>query len=156
MKELLKSINVSTILFNVIVTLSILFITKHLTATAPSPPPSDKHQIAKELAKDITTKTNDISKQVSSDKLQEITSSVTNATADETILAKESVILCPMYIMPDFSPIPTLPSKEIMEKATKDQLIYILYQNIKEHQIRIIRNRKSLYETYNAYLKSCK
>ena len=154
MNEMLKNINVSTIVFNIILTLSIIFITKHVTA--PSTPPSDKPQIAKELAKDITAKTSDVSKQVSADKLQEITSSVTNATADDAFLVKERVVMCPMYIMPDFSPIPTLPSEEIMEKATKDQLIYILYQNIKEHQNRIIRNRKSLYETYNAYLKNCK
>ena len=154
MNEMLKNINVPTIVFNIILTLSIIFITKHVTA--PSTPPSDKPQIAKELAKDITAKTSDVSKQVSADKLQEITSSVTNATADDAFLVKERVVMCPMYIMPDFSPIPTLPSEEIMEKATKDQLIYILYQNIKEHQNRIIRNRKSLYETYNAYLKNCK
>ena len=154
MKELLKNINVSTILFNVILTLSIIFITKHVTP--PSTPPSDKPQIAKELANDITAKTSDVSKQVSNDKLQEITSSVTIAAADDNFLVKESVDVCPMYIMPEFSPIPSLPSEEIMEKATKDQLIYILYQNIKEHQSRNIRNRKSLYETYNAYLKSCK
>lgn len=154
MKELLKNINVSTILFNVIFTLSVLFITKHFTT--PNTPTSEKTQIAKELANDISAKTNDVSKQVSTDKLQEITSSVTIAAADDNFLVKESVGMCPMYIMPDFTPTPTLPSKEIMEKATKDQLIYILYQNIKEHQSRIIRNRKSLYETYNAYLKSCK
>ena len=154
MSEMLKKINVSTIVFNVILTLSIILITKHFTVT--NTPPSDKQQVAKDLAVDITTKTSDISKQVSTDKLQAITSSVTNATADDAFLVKESVVMCPMYIMPDFSPIPTLPSKEIMEKATKDQLIYILYQNIKEHQNRIIRNRKSLYETYNSYLKNCK
>lgn len=154
MSEMLKKINVSTIVINVIFTLSVLFITKHFTT--PDAPTSEKPQIAKELAKDITTKTNDVSKQVSADKLQEITSSVTIAAADDNFLVKDSVSMCPMYIMPDFSPIPTLPSKEIMEKATKDQLIYILYQNIKEHQSRIIRNRKSLYETYNAYLKNCK
>lgn len=154
MSEMLKKINLSTIVFNAILTLSIIFITKHFTAT--DAPPSDKQPFAKEVAKDMTTKTNDISKQVSTDKLQAITSSVTIAAADDNFLVKESVGMCPMYIMPDFSPIPTLPSKEIMEKATKDQLIYILYQNIKEHQSRIIRNRKSLYETYNAYLKSCK
>lgn len=154
MNEMLKNINVSTIVFNIILTLSIILITKHFTVT--NTPPSDKHQVAKDLALDITTKTNDISKQVSTDKLQEITSSVTIAAVDDNFLAKESDLVCPMYIMPDFSPIPTLPSKEIMEKATKDQLIYILYQNIKDHQNRIVENRKSLYETYNAYLKSCK
>lgn len=154
MSEMLKKINVSTIVFNVILTLSIILITKHFTAT--NVPPSDKHQVAKDLALDITTKTNDVSKQVSTDKLQEITSSVTIAAADDNFLAKESVVMCPMYIMPDFSPIPTLPSKEVMEKATKDQLIYILYQNIKDHQNLIVENRKRLYEPYNAYLKSCK
>lgn len=154
MNEMLKNINVSTIVFNIILTLSIILVTKHFTVT--NAPPIDKYQGAKDLALDITTKTNDVSKQVSTDKLQEITSSVTIAAADDNFLAKESDLVCPMYIMPDFSPIPTLPSKEIMEKATKDQLIYILYQNIKDHQNRIVENRKSLYETYNAYLKSCK
>lgn len=154
MNEMLKNINVSTIVFNIILTLSIILVTKYFTVT--NAPPIDKHQVAKDLALDITTKTNDVSKQVSTDKLQVITSSVTNATTDDAFLVKESVVMCPMYIMPDFSPIPTLPSKEVMEKATKDQLIYILYQNIKDHQNRIVENRKSLYETYNAYLKSCK
>lgn len=154
MNEMLKKINVSTIVFNIILTLSIILVTKHFTVT--NAPPIDKHQVAKDLALDITTKTNDVSKQVSTDKLQEITSSVTIAAANDNFLAKESDVVCTMYIMPDFSPIPTLPSKEVMEKATKDQLIYILYQNIKDHQNRIVENRKSLYESYNAYLKSCK
>lgn len=156
MNSLLTKSNFITIALNVVVTLFIILFTKDATKVVS--PTNEKPPFVQSIASAASNSSNKVNNQVTNDNLHQITASVTNNLDIQKIeeVNKSSTVSCPMYIMPEFGPVPSLPSKEIMLKASKDQLIYILYQNIKEHQIRIIKNRKSLYETYNSYLKSCK
>ena len=64
-------------------------------------------------------------------------------------------IMCPQYKLPLLPELPELPPKEVMDTVSKDQLNFILYQHIKQHQERTIEVRRHIYVSYSDYLKSC-
>lgn len=72
-----------------------------------------------------------------------------------TLTEEGSVIHCPQYLLPIMPKLPVLPSKEVLDSVTKDQLNFILYAHIKEHQERTVEVRKRMYRSYAAYLESC-
>lgn len=65
------------------------------------------------------------------------------------------VFTCPLYRLPPLPELPELPPKEVMDTVTKDQLNFILYQHIKDHQERTIEARKRVYNSYTEYVKNC-
>lgn len=156
-----SSKTIRNVIINVAITFVIVLIVIHFNRKLNPPPPPPAYiptPIAEKISADVNTRTKVINYDIQQSKLNQLTATASEvATIAETKEdSANSVVTCPMYVMPDFTSVPQLPPKEIMVKATKDQLIYILYQNIKDHQERIIKNRKRLYETYNEYLKQCK
>lgn len=62
---------------------------------------------------------------------------------------------CPLYRMPALPDLPELPPREVLDTVSKDQLNFILYQHIKDHQERTIEARKRIYTSYTEYVKDC-
>lgn len=62
---------------------------------------------------------------------------------------------CPQYLLPVLPGLPELPPKEVLDAITRDQLNFVLYQHIKEHQSRTIEVRRRIFKSYGAYLKEC-
>lgn len=154
-----SSKTIRNVIINVAITFVFVLIVIHFNRKLNPPPPIEiPTPIAEKISADVSTRNKVINYDIQQSKLNQLTATASEvATIAETKEdSANSVVTCPMYVMPDFTSVPQLPPKEIMVKATKDQLIYILYQNIKDHQERIIKNRKRLYETYNEYLKQCK
>lgn len=64
-------------------------------------------------------------------------------------------VMCPQYLLPAMPELPTLPAKEVLSTVTRDQLNFILYQNIKSHQERTIEVRRRINDSYSEYLLTC-
>lgn len=69
--------------------------------------------------------------------------------------SKNIKVMCPQYLLPTMPDLPHLPAQEVLVSVTRDQLNFILYQHIKEHQNRTIEVRKRLNESYVKYLETC-
>lgn len=64
-------------------------------------------------------------------------------------------LTCPLYRLPTLPELPELPPREVLDTVTKDQLNFILYQHIKDHQERTIEARKRVYVSYTEYVEDC-
>ena len=109
-------------------------------------------------AQEIAQKNEDLNKDIRQGSLTDLKERALDMSIAQTERASANgrIVRCPMYVMPDFVPVTLLPSKDVLAKANKDQLIFILYQNIKGHQERTLMNRKRLYDTYSDYINECK
>lgn len=91
------------------------------------------------------------------DEVEESRVLIENATVPNNIkgILETDALVCPQYLLPILPPLPKLPSEDVMSTVTKDQLNFILYQHIKEHQERTIDVRQLINNSYTEYLKTC-
>ena len=70
--------------------------------------------------------------------------------------AKVNELECPVYKSPITLPLPELPREKLQNAKTKDEVILVLYDSIRDLQLYTEIHRQSLYDDYEAYILSCK
>ena len=63
---------------------------------------------------------------------------------------------CPVYKAPVTLPLPELPRTKLQNAQTKDEIILVLYDSIRDLQLYTEIHRQAIYDDYEAYLLSCK